>query len=311
LSGIQKGDCIYLQLTLTISLKMKRNLFCIVMLISGMVNAQQKEIQLYNGPAPGSENWTWEEKINDKNSAKVMTVYNVARPSITVFLPDPAVANGTAIIVCPGGGFHFLAIDHEGNNAAKWLVKKGITVFVLKYRLVHIFSDNPFDDMIATKDKKAWNDESLPIIPLAIADGRQALAYVRSHAAEYKVAPERIGIMGFSAGGMVAAATAFNYSITNRPDFVAAIYADMPESMQGSVLPNAPPLFLACAQDDEFGFALHAISMYNKWYASKRPVEMHLFTKGGHGFGVGNSTNTTYKWIDRFGEWLMKQGLMK
>jgi acetyl esterase/lipase len=292
--------------------KMKRNLLCFVMLISGIVNAQQKEIRLYDGPAPGSEGWTWEEKVNNKNSFKVMTVYNVVNPSLTVFLPDPVVANGTAIIVCPGGGFHFLAIDHEGNNAAKELAKKGVTVFVLKYRLVHIFSDNPFDDMIAAEDKKAWDDESIPVIPLAIADGRQALAYVRSHAAEYKIDPRRIGIMGFSGGGMVAAATAFNYSAGNRPDFVAPIYADIPEPIQGQgVLPDAPPLFLACAQNDEFGFATHAINMYTKWYASKRSVEMHLFANGSHGFGIGDPANTTYKWIDRFCEWLTAQGLIK
>jgi acetyl esterase/lipase len=275
------------------------------------MNLQQKEIRLYNGAAPGSESWNWLEKMNDNNSGRVMTVYNVVHPSLTVFLPDPAVANGTAIIICPGGGFHFLAIDHEGNDAARALVKKGITAFVLKYRLVHILNDNPFDDMITTEDKKAWDNESLPIMPLAVADGRQALAYVKSHASEYNLHPDRIGIMGFSAGGMVAGATAFHYDLGNRPAFVAPIYADLPGSIQGDVLPDAPPLFLACAQDDEFGFALHAISIYNKWYAAKRPVEMHLFASGGHGFGIGNETNTTHLWIDRFGEWLATQGLIK
>ena len=276
-----------------------------------MVNGRQKEIPLYNGVAPGSENWTWRENVNNKNSVKVMTVYNVVHPTLTVFIPDPAVANGTAIIVSPGGGFHFLAIDHEGTEAARWLIKKGVTVFVLKYRLVHIVSDNPFDDMLNAEDKKAWDDEALPVIPLAIADGRQAISFVRSHATEYNVASDRIGIMGFSAGGRVAASTAFNYNTVNRPDFVAAVYADMPESMQIAVGADAPPLYLTCAQDDEFGFASHAISMYNKWYAAKRPVEMHLFAKGGHGFGVGNPANTTYQWIDRFVEWLTTLGLMK
>ncbi len=275
-----------------------------------MANAQQREIPLYNGPARGSETWTWKEGMNNKNSAKVMTVYNVVNPTLTVFTPQPDVANGTAIIIAPGGGFHFLAIDHEGTNVAEQLIKKGITVFVLKYRLVHVFSDNPFDDMISAKDPKAWDNESLPIIPLAVADGREAIAHVRSHASMYKIASDRIGIMGFSGGGLVAASTAFNYSVNNRPDFVAPIYADMPEAIQGPVLPDAPPLFLACTQDDEFGFATHAISVYNKWYTSKRPVEMHLFVKGGHGFGIGNQNDTTYQWIDKFGEWLTTQGLM-
>jgi dienelactone hydrolase len=283
-------------------------LFC--MLITEIVNAQQMEVQLYDGNAPGSENWSWKEGKNNKNSVKVMTVYNVVHPTLTIFLPDASISNGTAIIVCPGGGFHFLAIDHEGNNIAKSLIKKGMTVFVLKYRLVHIFSDNPFDDMVNAKDKKAWDDEALPIIPLAVADGRQAIAYVRSHALEYNVIPERIGIMGFSGGGMVAASTAFNYSPSNRPDFVVPVYADLPESRLGSMLPDAPPLYITCAQDDEFGFVSHTINMYNKWYVSKRPAEMHLFGRGGRGFGLGDPTNTTHNWIDQFGEWLKMQGFM-
>jgi acetyl esterase/lipase len=276
-----------------------------------MANAQQKEVRLYKGAAPGSEQWTWKESTNNNNSINLTTVFNVVDPTLTVFFPDPANANGTAVIICPGGGFHFLAIGHEGTDAAKLLVKMGITVFILKYRLVHVLSDNPFDDMLTAPDKKAWDEESYPIIPLAIADGREAIAYVRSHAAEYKLAPDRIGIMGFSAGGMVTAATAFKYNTNTRPDFIAPVYADIPESIQSTVLSDAPPLFLACAQDDEFGFVTHTISIYSKWYAAKRPVEMHLFAGGGHGFGVGSKNNTTYNWIEQFGKWLTVQGLMK
>jgi hypothetical protein len=101
-----------------------------------------QEIQLYSTKPKGSEHWNWEEKVNHRNSANVMTVYNVSQPTLTVFMPDPAKAIGTSIIVCPGGGFHFLAIDHEGTNVAKELVRKGITVFVLKYRLIHIQGDS-------------------------------------------------------------------------------------------------------------------------------------------------------------------------
>lgn len=288
----------------------KSVLFLILFLTASVVNAQSMEVQLYDDKPPGSENWTWNEGMNNKNSLGVMTVYNVVHPTLTVFSPKPETSNGTAVIVCPGGGFHFLAIDHEGANIAKLLTKKGITVFVLKYRLVHILSDNPFDDMLNADDKKAWDDESLPIIPLAIADGRQALEYVRNNAAKYKIDPQRIGIMGFSAGGMVAAATAFKYAPSSRPDFVVPIYADLPESILGSVSQDAPPLFILCAQDDEFGFASHAIRMYNKWYEASRPAEMHLFSKGGHGFGMGDPTNTTNNWIDRFSDWLVSQKLM-
>lgn len=289
---------------------MKR-LILFILLISEIVSAQQMEVKLYETNAPGSEHWTWKEGINNKNSVNVMTVYNVVHPTLTVFSPDPSIANGTAVIICPGGGFHFLAIDHEGSSIARSLTQKGITAFVLKYRLVHILSDNPFDDMLNASDKKAWDDESLPIIPLAISDGRKAIAYVRSHAAAYRINPERIGIMGFSAGGLVAASTAFDYNIPNRPDFVVPVYADLPESRFGTVLPDAPPLYITCAQDDEFGFAPHAINLYNKWYAAKRPAEMHLFSKGGHGFGIGDAGNTTHQWLDRFTDWLKMLDLMK
>jgi acetyl esterase/lipase len=280
------------------------------LLITHILSALQMYVHLYECKSPGSENWTWKEARNNKNSVKTMTVYNVVHPTLTIFSPDPSISNGTAIIVCPGGGFHFLAIDHEGSNIAKSLVKKGITVFLLKYRLVHIFTDNPFDDFEKAEDKRAGDDAALPIIPLAIADGRQAIAYVRSHVSEYNLIPERIGIMGFSGGGMVAASTAFDYTPINRPDFVVPVYADLPESRLGPVLPDAPPLYIVCAQDDEYGFTTHAINMYNKWYASKRPAEMHLFGKGGHGFGVGDPANTTHNWLDQFGEWLKMQGLM-
>ncbi len=285
-------------------------LFIILFWTASVVNGQSMEVQLYDDKPPGSENWTWKEGINNKNSMDVMTVYNVVHPTLTVFSPKPETSNGTAVIVCPGGGFHFLAIDHEGANIAKLLTKKGITVFVLKYRLVHILSDNPFDDMLNADDKKAWDDEGLPIIPLAIADGRQALKYVRNNAAKYKIDPQRIGIMGFSAGGMVAAATAFEFTSSTRPDFVVPVYADLPESILGSVREDAPSLYILCAQDDEFGFASHAIRMYNKWHAASRPAEMHLFSKGGHGFGMGDPTNTTQNWIDRFSDWLVSQKLM-
>src|SRR6188474_3453805 len=110
-----------------------KKILSLLLLLTGVAYGQQKEIRLYKGPAPGSENWTWEEKKNNINAIKLMTVYNVVNPTLTVFSPDPSIANGTAVIICPGGGFHFLAIENEGNEVAKWLIKKGITAFVLKY----------------------------------------------------------------------------------------------------------------------------------------------------------------------------------
>jgi acetyl esterase/lipase len=164
--------------------------------------------------------------------------------------------------------------------------------------------------MLNAKDPKKWDDEAIPVIPLAVTDGREAIAFVRSHAKEYNIDPIRIGIMGFSAGGMIAASTAFDYNSVNRPDFVVPVYADFPPSRVGKILPDAPPLYILCAQDDEFGFATHAMNLYKKWYAASKPAELHLFSKGGHGFGTGHGSDTTNNWIGKFGEWLKAMALM-
>jgi acetyl esterase/lipase len=289
---------------------MKKILF-VLLLAPWIAGAQQKEVRIYEGAAPGSEKWNWEEKKNNNNAIHLMTVYNVVRPTLTVFSPADSVANGTAIIICPGGGFHFLSIDNEGNDVAKWLAKKGFTTFVLKYRVAHINTDDPFADMMSGingKRKEEWESENKATIPLSVADGRAAIAYVRTHATEYKIKPDRIGITGFSAGGTVTASAAFNYTKDNRPDFTAPVYAFMPDSLQSDVLPDAPPMFLICASDDQLGLAAHSISLYNKWYAAKHSIEMHLYAKGGHGFGMNVQHIPTDAWIERFYDWLKFQG---
>ena len=276
-----------------------------------VAHAQQKVIQLYSGPAPGSENWNWDEKVNEKNMWNTKVVYNVSRPTLTVFTPDASVANGTAVIICPGGAFHALSINSEGFDVASWLVKKGIVCFVLKYRLAHSLTDDPVKEVMDKSGKKEFNDENAAVIPLEIADGRTAIVYVRKHASEYKISPDRIGIIGFSAGGTVTASTAYNYTAENRPDFVAPIYAYMPEFLQSTVPNDAPPMFLAAATDDQLGLAPHSVDLYNKWVAAKHSAELHLYAKGGHGFGMRTQNIPTDTWIDRFADWLNAQGFLK
>jgi acetyl esterase/lipase/lysophospholipase L1-like esterase len=275
------------------------------------VNAQQKVIQLYNGAAPGSENWNWDEKENDHNEWNTKVVYNVSHPTLTLFSPDATPANGTAVIICPGGAFHALSINSEGFDVAKWLVQKGITCFVLKYRLAHSVTDDPVKEVMGKWGKKEFEDENTAVIPLEIADGRAAISYVRQHAAEYKIAPDHIGIIGFSAGGTVTASTAFKYSTDNRPDFVAPVYAYMPASLQSDVPNDAPPMFLTAAADDNLGLAPHSVDLYNKWIAAKHSAELHLYAKGGHGFGMRVQNIPTDTWIDRFYDWLVLQGFAK
>lgn len=284
-----------------------------LVITSSSINAQQKVITLYNGAAPGSENWNWDEKFQDssKNMFRTNLVYDVSKPTLTVFEPDPSLANGTAIVICPGGGFHLLSINSEGIDVANWLVKKGVTCFVLKYRLVHSKTDNPAQEMMDMINKKEEsNDQTKNVIMMAINDGHNAISYIRSHASDYNVSPDKIGIIGFSAGGTVAASAAFNYTKDNKPDFVAPVYAFFPDSLQTAVAADAPPMFLTAASDDQLGLAPNSISLYNKWIASKHSAELHLYAKGGHGFGMRVQNLPTDKWIERFGDWLTIQGFL-
>ncbi len=289
---------------------MKKILPLLLLLAGLCTHAQQKVIPLYPGGAPGSESWTYKEQ-EYKPGTKDALVYNVSQPTLTVYPPDAGTANGTAIVVCPGGGFYILAATHEGSEVAQWLNKKGVTVFLLKYRLGHSVTDNPGQELGENMKKSDFVATVSPIIPLSIADGRAAIQYVRTHAAEYGIKPMQIGIIGFSAGGTVAAGTAFNYNAGNRPDFVAPIYGFMPPNILGTVPADAPPLFIAVATDDGLGLASHSVDLYSKWLAAKKPVELHAYQQGNHGFGMHQQNIPTDTWIERFGDWLGLLGFIK
>ncbi len=150
-----------------------------------------------------------------------------------------------------------------------------------------------------------------PLVPLAIADAKQAIAYVRKHATELGVAPDKVGIIGFSAGGTLAVASVFDYTTENHPDFVAPIYAYVPPVLASAVLKDAPPIFIAAATDDELHLVPMSINLYNKWLAAGLSAEIHIYSKGGHGFGMNKQGQPSDTWIDRFGDWLQVQGLLK
>lgn len=292
-------------------MKEKTIFLAFTLLIQSLSHAQQKIIQLYEGPPPGSESWTWAEAENENNMWQTKVVYNVSRPTLTVFAPDADKANGTAVIICPGGGFHALSINSEGYDVANWLVKKGVTCFVLKYRLARSLTTDPVAELMAKMGKKEFDDENAAVIPLGVADGRAAIAFVRKHAAEYNVSPDRIGIMGFSAGGTVTSSTLFNYTKENRPDFAAPVYPYFPSEMPGTVPVDAPPLFIVTASNDGLGLAPHSINLYSKWLSAKRDAELHMYARGDHGFGMRKQNLPTDTWIERFGDWLDVQGLLK
>lgn len=232
----------------------------------------------------------------------VRRITNVTRPTLTVFLPDPAHANGTAVVICPGGGFRWLAIDKEGTELATWLTARGVAAFVLKYRLVHTDENGK---AISANERQSI----LEAKALAAADGQQAIRLVRSHAAGWNVKPDHIGIIGFSAGGYVAAYAALHFDEQSRPDFAAPIYPAIPSEL--NVPRDAPPLFLVQANDDKSVPVLeHSVKLYEAWNRAGLPAELHIYVRGGHGFGMSHSGLPTETWVDRFSDWLALFGYL-
>lgn len=230
---------------------------------------------------------------------------NVTQPGLLAYLPEPSVATGTAVIVCPGGVFNFLAIESEGTEVARWLCAHGVAAFVLKYRVAQTAARD--EDLITQLQERFTNLTILVELmqqtePLAVADGLQAIRVVRRRAAEWGIAPQRIGILGFSTGGVVAIGAAMQYDEESRPNFTASIYLAL--SGKGITVPtDAPPLFLLAASDDPMAVGT-SLPLYSAWEDAGRPVELHLYAQGGHGFGMKKQGLPSDHWIDRFGEWL-------
>ncbi len=271
--------------------------------------AEEKVIRLYQGPAPGSEGWPRPEQESRTNLWRTRVVFNVVNPTLTVFQPEPGNANGTAVVICPGGAFFGLSIESEGFEVARWLNGKGVTCFVLKYRLVQCQTDDPTREVMT---RGRLDDIVAPIVKLALADGNAAIGHVRKHAQEYGVNPDRIGIVGFSAGGTVTASVAYNYTPATRPNFVAPIYLAYNWVLKaGGVPADAPPMFILAATDDPLGLAPQSVALYQDWTAARKPAELHVFSKGGHGFGMRRQNLPSDRWVERFADWLEVQGLLK
>ena len=271
--------------------------FFALILLSQVALAQPKVVPVWPGVAPGSETWNWEEgTINGSDG--LPRVNNVVRPTLTVYLPEPAKNTGAAWLICPGGGFRWLALVHEGTPVAQWLNEQGIAAFVLKYRLVH------------TIDPPADTSAVRALIPLAVADAEQAMRVIRAHAAEWEVAPDRVGVIGFSAGGHLATALALEHDAAVRPNFAAPIYPATPDQIApGS---DAPPLFVVQADDDKtVPTDTHSVRIYQAWKSAGRPAELHIYSRGGHGFGMRKGNLPVNSWIDRFRDWLELQGQLQ
>jgi acetyl esterase/lipase len=271
--------------------------------------AAQDVVSLYSGTPPGSKQENYPEKQYFSKVWNEDVVANVTRPTLTIFKPSPKLKNGTAVIICPGGGFMALSIAIEGTNVAKYLAAKGVTAFVLKYRIAHTGEDATEEFGALFADKTKYDEMIKNVAPLALADGLAAVAYVRQHASKWGISPDHVGIMGFTAGGFIAADVAVHYAPASRPAFVGVFYGGLQSDT--SVQPDAPPMFIAAATDDELGLAPASVALYQKWTAAQKPAELHMYVKGGHGFGMRQQNLPTDHWIDRFADWLQLEGFLK
>jgi len=314
------------------------------LLAAGTGLAQSTVVLLYPNGAPGSENWTQKE-LETKDSNGLRIVRNVVQPSLTAYLPAPGSATGTSVVIAPGGAFRMLSWDSEGTLVAQWLQRHGVAGLVLKYRLSDSGTgDSPFGGMgrgaagaasgrgasagtggaagagrgnAAPAAGAARGGPGAPggaggqseIRAIAAADGLRAIEVVREHAAEWRLDPTKVGIMGFSAGGYVALQAAVVHSAGNRPAFVGAIYACCMEPATLKIPDDTPPTFFLHAYNDPVSATSPAL--FGVWKAGGKPAELHTYADGGHGFGMPVRDRPTDNWIERFGDWLRYQKLMK
>jgi lysophospholipase L1-like esterase/acetyl esterase/lipase len=285
---------------------------CLLLLICPLAFSQ-KTIKLYPNTAPGSENWNWKEaeiKTPDGNTI----AYNVVEPTLTIYLPDKNKATGTAMLVAPGGAFHILSMDSEGHQVAKMLQAKGVAAFVLKYRVVKMETDNPMTELFKKmSDFKKLDEENAPIVELAIKDAQTALKHIRDHAAEYDINTDKVGMMGFSAGGTLTLGTFYGSSSETKPNFIAPIYPYVAAVDYLKKIPTEKyPIFITVASDDQLGFAPANAQLYLDWKnAGQKAAEMHIYERGGHGFGMNKNKIPTDTWHERLTDWMKLQGYLK
>ena len=252
---------------------------------------------------------TWSMSSSDN----VPVVQNVSTPTQTPLLPPPGKATGAAVIIAPGGAFYILAMKHEGWDVARWLQAHGVAAFVLKYRVY------PTEPKAAGVDKAFAELAAMPLparmanldagAKIATEDAQTAMRLVRARAAEWHVDPARIGFMGFSAGAITTMGLAYADDPATRPAFIAPIYGGLGPPAR-PVPRNPPPMWAAMAADDPL-FGKTNFALIPAWEAEGGAVELHLYEKGGHGFGYpGRPGTTTLGWPDEFLAWMRARGLL-
>lgn len=287
--------------------------------------AQPTIIKLWPNGAPGSKIASdyIEKTINDRG---INLIEKISTPELSVFLPNPDIANGTAVLIIPGGGYMRVAVEHEGYEVAKWLNSIGVAGIVLKYRL-------PSDVIM--------NDKTIG----PIQDAQEAMRVIRRNAEKWKIDAQKVGVLGFSAGGHLSATLSTHYDekfyeITDqtivRPDFSILIYpvitfdasythmgsrinliGESPEesiikkfSNELQVNAETPPAFLVHSSDDRIVPSQNSIAYYLQLQKNKIPAELHIFQKGGHGYGLAVGRGTESEWPALCASWLKAMGFL-
>lgn len=283
---------------------------------SGVVRAEPLVVELWPGKAPGDAHITGEERTFQYESTilggPTRLITNVTRPSLTVYAPPKERNRGTAMLICPGGGYHNLFWELEGEEVAAWLNAQGMTGIILKYRC----------------PRRPGDVKGEPPLGPTI-DAQRAVSLVRSRAGEWGIDPKRIGMVGFSAGGHLAIATATSFEKrlyepidaadkeSCRPDFAVACYSgylkakDKDELAPGLRIPaETPPIFLAHSSDDGISEPAHSAVMYLALLRAKVPVELHVYATGDHDFGVRQNERLPSSWPGLCLRWLTSRGLL-
>lgn len=265
---------------------------------------QSDAIVLMRAPA-GAPEEQWEVDAHGERSVR-----NVLGASLTPFLPAPGTETGTAVIVAPGGGFYQLGFDGEGVQVARLLAARGVVAFVLKYRTIPGPRDHEaFRVTVRAMLQQVATGAGPPLEtpPEALADAQAAVRLVRSRSAEWGIDPRRVGMVGFSAGAILTLSVAQSEAAADRPDFIAPIYPDL---RRRAVRADAPPMFLAIALDDPLFASGRPLDLIAAWQEARRPIEAHLYERGGHGFGLRQQFRTSDLWPEAFLLWLRDRGLL-
>ena len=284
---------------ININIKMRKLIF-IYLLIAIPVNAQEKILLDYQ---------KWELKSYKENRVLIseqegVWLDNISEPEMDLYKAQGNSVTDKTMIICPGGALLFSAYEKEGVKLAKKLALNGITAIVLKYR-TYPRKGSVIEWQRTLKTQTAI-DSAKTILPYSSKDALNAIEVIRNNASKYNINPNKIGLMGFSAGGAVTMEAAYTSISKNQPNFIAPIYPWM-DIVEGQKVPsNKPPAFITCANNDEYReIPTSSVQIYQDWIQAEAKVELHMFSEGGHGFGMNKINSPVDRWSQLLIDWIL------